>query len=185
MITLADIHHLDPPEQLFSYAEAYRSASVVLCHRITGNETFCTWPNATVVLMLAAHAVELFLKGALLKKKVMISRTHDIQQLAEKYREKFPELMFDWNIPFANPRSEKEVIANMKQLWPDIDEVKLKESMDLAPDPSILYRYPVNKAGKEWPGVYSFTTPTEFLSTLAQLERDFNRLRLELSKLAD
>ncbi len=184
MITLADIRHQDPSEQLFSYAEVYRSASVVLCHRIAGDETFYTWPNATVVLMLAAHAVELFLKGALLKRKIEISRTHDIQQLAEKYREKFPEPIYAWNIPFANPLSEKEVIANMKQLWPDIDEVKLKESMDLAPDPSILYRYPVNKAGKEWPGAYGFTTPTEFLSTLDQLERDFNRLRLKLSKLA-
>lgn len=193
MITLADIRHLEPPEQLFSYAEAYRSASVLLCHRIAGEETFYTWPNATVVLMLAAHAVELFLKGALLKRKVMISRTHDIQQLAENYREKFPEPTFAWNIPFATPLSETEVIANMKQLWSDIDEVKLKESMDLAPDPSILYRYPVTitkdkatgaKRIEEWWGAYGFT-PTGFLPVLDQLEQDFNRLRLELNKLSD
>lgn len=183
MLTLADIKHLEVPEQLFSYADAYRSASVLLCRKVESYDTFYNWPNATVVLMLAAHAVELFLKGALLKRKVKITLTHNIQQLAEKYRETFQEEAFAWDIPFATPLSETELIAQMKRLSPDLDETKLKEFIAATPQPSILYRYPVN-GSKEWRGVYGFT-PTEFLSTLDQMERDFKRLRFDLDKLAD
>jgi hypothetical protein len=190
MLTLADLNHLEVPDQLFSYAEAYRSASVLLCRKVESDATLYTWPHASVVLMLAAHAVELLLKGALLKRKVMISKTHDIQQLAETYRETFPEPTLAWNIPFANPLSEKELIAYMKQEWPEINEVKLRESMDLTPEPSILYRYPVTvrkekntgvKRIEEWPGSYGFTTATEFLSTLDQMNHDFKRIRQYLS----
>lgn len=188
MITLADIHHLEPSEQMFRYAEAYRSASVLLCHRIADDKTFYTWPNATVVLMLAAHAVELFLKGALLKKEGRIPRTHDIHRLAEKYRNIFHDPKFTWNIPFANPLSEKEVIANMKQFWPDIDEADLKQCIAAIPDPSILYRYPMTitkdqKRIEEWPGVYGFML-MGFLSILDELARDFKRLTSELEKIA-
>lgn len=68
MLTHSEIGHLTVPEQLFDFANAYRSASAILCEKFeSADVTFCTWPNAAVVLMLAAHAVELFLKGTLLK----------------------------------------------------------------------------------------------------------------------
>ena len=184
MLTLADINHLEVPDQLFSYAEAYRFASALLCRKVESNDTFYTWPHASVTLMLAAHAVELFLKGALLKRKIKISGTHNIQKLAEEYRKAFQDAAFAWEIPFANPLSETELIALMKEQWPDTDEAKLKESIAATPHPSIVYRYPVSKDGKEWRGLYGFT-PTGFLPVLDQLELDFKRLRSELDKLAD
>ena len=182
MLTLADINHLEVPDQLFSYAEAYRAASVILCRKVENDDTLYTWPHATVILMLAAHAVELFLKGALLKRGVEISRTHNVQQLAEKYRETFQDAAFAWEIPFANPLSETELIAQIKQLWPQINETELRRSIATTPAPSILFRYPVNNEGMEWRGVYGFTS-NGFLPRLEQLERDFRRLRLELDKL--
>jgi len=183
MLTLADISHLEVPDQLFSYAEAYRTASVLLCRKVENDDTLNTWPHATVILMLASHSVELFLKGALLKRKIEISQTHNIQQLAEKYRETFQDAAFAWEIPFANPLSVPELIAQMKQLWPDTDETELRKSIAATPAPSILYRYPVNKDGMEWRGAYGFTS-TGFLLRLEQLELDFRRLRFELDKLA-
>lgn len=183
MLTLADMNSQEVPDQLLNYADAYRSASVLLCRKVESDNTSYTWPHASVVMMLASHAVELFLKGALLKRKIKISGTHNIQKLAEKYRETFQDAAFAWEIPFANPLSETELIAQMKQSWPDIDVAELKKSIAATPDPSILYRYPVSKDGKEWRGLYGFT-PAGFLPRLNQLELDFKRLKSELDKLA-
>ncbi len=183
MLTLSDIRHLKFPDQFFSYADAFLSGSTLLCRKVESDDTFHTWPHASMVLMLAAHSVELFLKGALLKRKVEIWRTHDINRLAGKYRETFPETTLGWDIPFANPLSQTELIAEMKELWPETDEAKLKSFITTTPHPSILYRYPVNDKA-EWRGGYGFT-PTEFLSTLDQIDHDFKRLRAELAKLPD
>lgn len=185
MLTLADIANLDTHDQFFSYADAYRSASAMLCRQMKQDDTYYTWSHAAVVLMLAAHAVELFLKGALLKRTGKIIETHNIQRLAEKYRETFQETALTWDILFANPLSETELIILMKEEWPEINEVQLKQSIAATPDPSILYRYPVDKPGKDWRGHYGFTTPTEFLATLDQLGQDFQRIKSALDKLPD
>lgn len=196
MLTLADTRSLKVHDQFLCYAYAYRSASATLCRQMKNDDTRSTWPHATVILMLAAQAVELFLKGALLKRAGEIQATHDIQQLSEKYRETFQDAAFAWDIPFAIPLSETEQIAQAKELWPDIDEAAYKKFIQAAPKPSVLYRYPKTFPSKEdrekgdtgpqeWRGAYGFTTPTEFLTTLDKLERDFNRLKLELDKLPD
>jgi hypothetical protein len=182
MLTHSDMWHLTVPEQLFDYANAYRSASAVLCQKVESDNTFCTWPNAAVVLMLAAHAVELFLKGALLKRNVeeVWSYGHNIDKLAAKYREKFHEdPSFTWDIPFASTLTETEWIAQMKQMNPDITDAELEGLISATPYPSILYRYPVNKGGKDWPGLYGFEPPS-FLLQLSQFEYDFNRIRSQL-----
>lgn len=71
MLTHSEIGNLTVPGQLFGYAYAYRTSSAVLCEKFESDDAASsTWPNATVLLMLAAHAVELFLKGALLKRNV-------------------------------------------------------------------------------------------------------------------
>lgn len=179
MLTLSDFNHLDEPDQFFGYAEAYLSASDQLCRRMESDDTFYTWPNAATILMLAAHAVELFLKGALLKKQVNIVG-HNIQQLAEEYRQVFTESELTWDIPFANPLSRTEQIAFMKQEWPDIDEDRLKKSIEAALEPSVLYRYPLYRSGKKWRTLCGFTTATDFLTTLDQMNQDFTRIRMHL-----
>ena len=44
------------------------------------------------------------------------------------------------------------------------------------PVPSMLYRYPVAKGGKEWNGAFGFE-PNLFVDVLDQLRRDFERIR--------
>ncbi len=187
MLTHSDIGHLPVPDRLFDYANAYRNSSAVLCEKFASSHdvTFHTWPHAAVVLMLAVHAVELFLKGALLKRNVDVwSYGHKIDKLAEKYRETFQEEpAFTWDIPFASTLTETEWIALMKRLKPDINEAELKDMISATPDPSILYRYPVSKDGKDWPGLYGFN-PLEFSQILSQLECDFDRIRSQLNKSA-
>ncbi|MEK6762379.1 MAG: hypothetical protein AABY96_06655 [Nitrospirota bacterium] len=186
MLTHSDIEHLTVPEQLFGYANAYRSSAAVLCSKFESADdvTFCTWPNAVVVLMLTAHAVELFLKGVLLKRtgdKVW-SYGHKIDKLAEKYRETFQaEPSFTWDIPFASTLTETEWIAQMKQVNPDTTDAELKNLISGVPDPSILYRYPVNKHGEKWQGLYGFYPP-EFNQILSRVECDFDRIRSQLNQ---
>ncbi len=185
MLTYSEIGHLTVPEQLFVYANGYRSSAAVLCAKFESGDdvTFCTWPNAVVVLMLAAHAVELFLKGALLKRNVDVrSYQHSIDKLAAKYRDTFQkEPSLRWEIPFASTLTKTEWMALMKQLNPDITNAELKNLISGIPDPSILYRYPVNKCGKKWRGLYGFYPP-EFSQTLSQVECDFDRIRSHLNQ---
>lgn len=69
MIVDSEIRHLSVPARFFAYANAYRSAAVALYQQMATDRESCSWPNASVVLMLAAHAVELFLKGGHLRSR--------------------------------------------------------------------------------------------------------------------
>jgi hypothetical protein len=53
--------------------------------------------------MLAAHATELFIKGALLTSDpTAIPEHHRIDELSAEYRKRFPnQAAFEWDIPFG------------------------------------------------------------------------------------
>jgi hypothetical protein len=183
MLTLSDIGHLPVPDQLFSYATAYLSASVVLCTKMKNDSTCCTWPNAAVVLLLAAHAIELFLKGVLLKRNVAVMDVqackHSIDQLSAKYRETFQEESFTWEIPFTAALTKTEWIARQKLLNPDGTGGDLKDFLAASAAPSVLYRYPVDRDWNDWE-VACGLEPTSFLPRLYQIESDFKRIRDQL-----
>ena len=104
MITASELTGLSVPERLFEYAEAYRNASDVLCSKIATDPKSYGWPDAAVVLMLAAHSVELFLKGALLRgfpNEDIGDYGHRLEDLSRAYRERFTESIFEWDIPFG------------------------------------------------------------------------------------
>lgn len=183
MITYADIRQLQVPEQLFAYADAYRSAAATLCQQMTNDATSCTWPNAAVVLMLAAHAVELFLKGAVLKRSPAANvwaHGHNIDDLSADYRSQFPESSFEWEIPFTSGLTEAEWKAQMKAVLPSLTEAEIEGLRAATPDPSILYRYPVERGGKEWRGIYGFE-PHSFLVLLGQVANNFERIKSQLA----
>jgi hypothetical protein len=48
------------------------------------------------------------------------------------------------------------------------------------PDPCILYRYPVQKGGDEWLGLWGFEAGS-FLLQLGELKRDFLRIKPQLA----
>lgn len=171
MITDADIQEFSLPEKLFSYADAYLNASVALCQQMTTDATSSKWPNAAVVLMLAAHAVELFLKGAILArdpKANVWARKHHLHELAADYHLHFPGPTFEWHIPFQaefpEGLAEAEIDALKKRMEP----------------PSILYRYPVKNGGAEWRGIYGFE-PVSFLLVLGDVKNDFARVKSQLA----
>jgi hypothetical protein len=168
MVVDSDIIDLSVSARFFAYARSYLNASKALCQQMETDEHACTWPNAAVVLMLSAHAVELALKGAIYHRSPSTNvETHQIEKLAAMYSQLFPEPSFAWDVPFKVDYSgltEAEVGALRKQVSA----------------PSILYRYPVNRSGKEWNGAFGFA-PTMFLPVLEQIQNDFGRIEPQLT----
>ena len=164
--------------QLFSYADAYRNASAVMCQKMMSHTISRTWPNAVVVLMLAAHATELFLKSALLTRDSATNvwdYYHGVDDFSAEYELQFPEPQFKWEIPFTSGFSEAERLAWVTDLQPCLTDVKLKELRLATPAPSTLYRYPTDNEGRVWHALYGFK-PQSCLLLLSQVESDFDRI---------
>ena len=136
--------------------------------------------------MLAAHAVELFLKGAVLKRNPSANFKdygHSMDDLSTDYRSLYPEPSFKWDIPFSSGLTEEEWMTLMRDLFPGLTEAemaRIKGVKEATPDPSILYRYPVQKGGGEWPGLYGFE-PHSFLLLLGRIESDFARIKSQMA----
>lgn len=172
------------PDRFFSYADAYKDSSVTMCQKIIDDPNSFSWPNGAVTLMLAAHAVELFLKGAILTRDPnfdALSKNHNIDALKNSYRSQFPDPEFEWNVPFASHLTQAERIAIMMYLNPGLTEEEVKEGRAKVkpPLPSILYRYPVDHSGNDWKGLYGFE-PHGFKMLLSQLGNDFSRIKAHL-----
>lgn len=171
MITASELNDTPVYERLFAFAGAYRNASFLVSSQMASDPKAFGWSDAAVALMLAAHAVELFLKAALLKRfpDIDIARYgHRLDDLNKAYRIWFKDPDFDWDIPFTGGKypdemTQEEIIALRKN----------------TPDPSIRYRYPISKGGDEWSGLEGFEARS-FLLLLDQLEKDFHRIRSQL-----
>lgn len=168
MVTDAEIRGLTVAQKLFMYAQAYLVAARASCEKLAADPASSTWAGGSVVLMLSAHATELFLKGALLNRALpeeVWAHGHDITALTEHYRKAFREVEFNWEVPF------QVVIPNGFSA----EELAVLEKLrDAAP--SILYRYPVQRNGEDWGGLYSFE-PNSFLRVIEQLQSDFIRVQ--------
>lgn len=154
MITASELNGLSVPERLFAYADGYRNAASLVCTKIAEAPRCFGWPDAAVVLMLAAHAAELFLKGALLKRcpdADVFKYKHQLTALSVAYRRQFTEPSFDWDIPFQQDELPDGITEQ-------------EEKLLRTPEPSILYRYPVDTKGSDWKGLYGFE-PLSFLYT--------------------
>jgi hypothetical protein len=155
-------------QQFFAFANAYRNSAEALCERMIKSESEATWPNAAVVLMTAAHATELFLKGLILAKTPDADvQSHNINLLARTFRSLYPEQGRSWNIPF-----ETEFIG--------MDDREAESLLKKQVAPSIRYRYPVAQNGNEWNGVSALHAAT-FKPVLLELQNTFHRLARDVA----
>lgn len=171
LVTDSKLRQLPVSDRLFAFANSYLNASSALTQQMVSDAALCTWSNGAVALMLAAHSAELFLKGAILKRAPNANvwdHAHNIDALMSDYHIIFPEPSLDLDIPFRTSFPE------------DISEEELHALKKQTPPPSILYRYPVQKGGAEWKGVYAFE-PHSFLMTLQQLRDDIVRIESQLA----
>src|SRR5208337_4526328 len=80
-----ELEGVDEPAQLFEFAKAYLSASKLLCQKIAEEHNKAKYADGCVVISTAFHAVELFLKGLILKRDRSAILHHDVERLAKHY----------------------------------------------------------------------------------------------------
>ena len=154
------------PEQYAAYAAAYLDASIRLCSTLARSSRKASFERGSVVIFLMAHAVELFLKGAILRKARTERFSHNLEHIAKRYTVLYAAKRFRFtHLPFQTEylgMSAAEM-AEVKQTQPPVDQ---------------RHRYPRDKRGKPWTGLFGFEA-NSCLQELATLNTDFQRLLKE------
>ena len=153
---------LPPHAQFAAYAEAYLDSAERLCRVLARSHKQATFERGVVVLFMASHAFELFLKGAILRRSPNERFGHDLDHLHKRYKALFSAKRFHLPNPFQTSYgslSKKEISAAKVQ----------------QPDNSELFRYPRDKKYQSWGGVHGFEA-TSFLGVLSAVRADFTRV---------
>ncbi|MBE0566222.1 MAG: hypothetical protein IH621_09710 [Krumholzibacteria bacterium] len=151
------------PQQFIEYARAYLVAAIEVCGRMVALESQRTWPNGSVASMLAAHSVELFLKGMILHRAQRYElKSHDIDILIADFDKLYPEESFRTEFPF------KTVYLGPTS----VDEPSPKNGDST---PSMLYRYPVAKNKAPW-SAFCGLDPLDFMAFLEKWQKDSEAL---------
>lgn len=165
MVVDSDLFELSIPDRFFEYSVSYGNGAKALVEKMAYDNNQATWANAAVVLMLSAHSVELFLKGAIFIDNPKANlKHHNIESLFEMYRRIYKEEKYNFNMPF------KTEYVGMSEI--EIEALKNNKR----PTPSVLYRYPAESGETEWEGAYGFEA-LSFIPVISQLLEDYCRLR--------
>lgn len=144
------------PQRMFWLARAYLEASTFLCEAMINEDFSRQYSSSRVVLHLARHAIELFLKGAICAStKGDPPKTHHLENLYADYMRLYPDPSLHFEIPFkfqALPDGE---------LFPEIAE-EYHKSLDQR------YRYPSDSKGRIFSDPEGFL-PEPFLAELRDL----------------
>ena len=100
--------------------------------------------------------------------------------LGAAYRSHFQDSGYELEIPFSSPLTMEEWIAGMRNMSPDLTPEGHRKHKLEPPPPSILYRYPVDRNGKDWRGLFGFETHS-FSILLSRLREDFERIKSHLA----
>jgi len=80
LLTTEHLASLAPCDQYAAYASAYLQSAQILCATLVRSHQEATYEKGNVALYLAAHAIELFLKGAIMRKAPDEKLGHDLEQ---------------------------------------------------------------------------------------------------------
>jgi HEPN domain-containing protein len=147
------------PQLFFRLAIAYADSSHQIVRSMLAGDLPQTFAHAQTTHFLFDHAVELFLKGAILKSTGKIENTHDLQPLFGRYRNLYPKKAFEFTIRIA-----ETVKAN-----PQSPHSKFP-------------RYPMDADGNVWEGHNAYTLET-WLAETEHLRQDLERLIAEIDPL--
>ena len=144
MIGSWDTENLSSPEHFAELAHAYLDCGILLCSAMSKKSFSATFSRGRVILFLSLHSVELFLKGAILKRSPSVAlNTHALRDLQSTYNKLYPEDRFRWKLPFRTEYlgfTAQEVKAMLKK-EPPLDQ---------------MYRYPLDRKGNPWRGIIGF-----------------------------
>jgi len=158
---------LPVPLQFVAFADAYLDAAARLCKILKRSSRKSTYPRAAVIEFLIFHAVELFLKAAILQKKPNESLHHKIEHYEKRYRNLYTRKKYAIDIPFKTEYlgfKPAQIAARKASIMPTFDQIN---------------RYPADKKGKKWSGIYAID-PSAVLMLIDNLQADFRRLQVEI-----
>lgn len=114
-------------------------------------------------MFLSYHSVELFLKGVILLKNPNERLHHNVEQYYKRYKNLYPGKKFRFDLPFTTNYTgfEPEEIEKLRKNTPSQDQTN---------------RYPIDKNGEEWNGIFSFD-PDSFLKIISKLKENFKRIK--------
>lgn len=174
MVVESDLTPLSTPLQFLSFSDAFLDSASRLCTVLKRSPRKSNYARGSVVLYLMFHAIELFLKGAILERKPNENlKHHDIQGLSNRYKKLYPGKKYELHGPFIS-RDE----ANLRDLFSpkDLEEVKIYIKKRERKNPSDQrYRYPKNPEGQRWDGLVGFE-PESCLVEIKKLKANIVRL---------
>ncbi len=174
MVTESDLASFSVPRQFLSFSDAYLDSASRLCTVLKQSTRKSDYPRGSVVLYLTFHAIELFLKGAILERNPREKFvTHDIQGLSNRYNNLYRGRKYEFHAPFIN----KEKVDLSQIFDPEIiEEVKTYIEKSAKKNPwDQRHRYPRNLEGQPWHGTIGFE-PGSFLVVIKKLKADITRL---------
>jgi len=172
MVHDSEIVSLSVPLQFLAFSDAYLDSAERLCAVLRRSPNKSTYARGSVVLYLTFHAIELFLKAAILEKSPneQFGRNHDIEALSNRYATLYPGKKYAFEAPFRDETDftglEPDII---KELKVTIKTMKRKNPTDLR------HRYPRNMERQLWNGAVGFE-PWSFLVEIDKLKVDIARL---------
>ena len=174
MVVESDLASLSIPRRFLSFSDAYLDSASRLCTVLKQSPRKSNYARGSVVLYLTFHAIELFLKGAILErnpKEKLIN--HDIQVLSNRYNNLYRGRKYEFHAPFIS----REKVDLSEIFDPEIvDEVKIYIEESEKKNPlDQRHRYPRNLEGQPWRGAVGFE-PGSFLFVIKKLKADIARL---------
>jgi hypothetical protein len=176
MLVDSEVLALSVPEQFMEFSDAYMDSACRLCTVLALSSRKASYSRGSVVVYLAYHATELFLKGAILHKSPNenISNTHDVRDLYNRYKKLYPKKKYDTGLLFRSEEPDYSGIEPnvVKEIKIEINRLEKSNPIDQRT------RYPQNKEGTPWDGVHGFEA-SSFLNELKRVRAEF----LEISRL--
>ena len=161
-----ELNGVETPKQFRLFAYAFLDSAEALTKSLITSEQAKNFLMGNPALYLARHAVELYLKGAILTRNDMKRLHHELESLAEQYATLFADdTRCAWDVPFR-----VQVVGFDPQQIDSVREAHLKKF----PGDQRL-RYPTDRNMKPWGFVAAFDATT-FVRQIAAIRRDFERL---------
>jgi hypothetical protein len=179
MLHFSDLQRLSISEQLFAFSQANLDSAETLCTAIRAKTEVVTYAHGAVIMSLTFHALELFLKAAILRtvptEKFGGRVGHDLTQLYNRYKGLYPKKAMQFEVPF---RSEELHTSNFdKNIVEELSALNRYRERSLPEDQ--LHRYPTNIEGETWDAILGFE-PTSFGSTIKQLQSKLTEVKAEI-----
>lgn len=119
------IDSLDNPGVSNDPAKAYLDASITLCSQMLNGDFKSSYSHSRVILSLAYHSIELFLKGAILKKTgKAATKGHELDNLEQEYLRLYTDDEFAFDVPFNTEYLgfSRKQIEDLRKQEPPLDQ---------------------------------------------------------------